>query len=164
MFNIGDLIIYSTHGICQIDDICEKTYTDVTRTYYVLHPLEGNPLTINIPVDNNKALTELILKDEAEDILESFKHPGAEWIEKSTQRPQVYLDMVKTGNRKEISQIVNTLMRKKMEADLHEKKFPYRDTKLLSSIQKILFKEMAISLNTSFEDICNKATKLIKSN
>lgn len=25
MFNIGDLVVYSPHGICRVDDICEKT-------------------------------------------------------------------------------------------------------------------------------------------
>ncbi|MDQ6596090.1 CarD family transcriptional regulator [Bacillus salipaludis] len=42
MFNIGDLIIYSGHGICRVDDICEKTVSGITRTYYVLHPMENN--------------------------------------------------------------------------------------------------------------------------
>ena len=40
MFNVGDIIIHSAHGLCEIDDICEKTYGDTTRTYYVLHPLK----------------------------------------------------------------------------------------------------------------------------
>lgn len=25
MFKKGDLILYSVHGICKVDDICEKT-------------------------------------------------------------------------------------------------------------------------------------------
>ena len=40
MYNIGDLIIYSSHGICRIDDICEKEYYGVAKNYYVLHPME----------------------------------------------------------------------------------------------------------------------------
>ena len=56
MFNVGDLIIYSTHGICQIDEVCEKTVLGVSRHYYVLHPLEDAKLTISTPVDNDKVV------------------------------------------------------------------------------------------------------------
>lgn len=55
MFDIGDLIIYSGQGICHIDDICAKTYLDVTEAYYVLHPIENCKLTISIPVDKELA-------------------------------------------------------------------------------------------------------------
>ncbi|MEH7306801.1 CarD family transcriptional regulator [Neobacillus drentensis] len=51
MFNNGDLVIYSAHGICKIDDICEKTIAGMTKTYYELHPLDHNhQLTISVPV------------------------------------------------------------------------------------------------------------------
>ena len=62
MFNIGDVIIYSTHGLSQIDDICEKTISDVTRTYYVLHPLAQANLTISTPVDNEKVVMLKLLE------------------------------------------------------------------------------------------------------
>jgi CarD family transcriptional regulator len=56
MFDIGDVIIYSEHGLCQIDDICEKTFAGVTRTYYILHPLAQENLQISTPIDNNKVV------------------------------------------------------------------------------------------------------------
>ena len=31
MYNIGDLMIYSAHGICRVDDICEKTISGITK-------------------------------------------------------------------------------------------------------------------------------------
>jgi CarD family transcriptional regulator len=78
MFNIGDLIIYSSHGICCIDDICEKTYTGVAKNYYVLHPTENSNLEISVPVDSDKVtMLELLNREEAEEIIESFTIPGA---------------------------------------------------------------------------------------
>lgn len=119
----GDLIIYSAHGICHIDEICEKTYFGVTRTYYILHPLEDTQLTISTPVDNDQGVTlGMMNRKEAEEILDSFKLPGIPWMEKVQDRTRIYSEIVKTGNRKEISKVVNTLMRKKVEAESHEKK------------------------------------------
>ncbi|ASN06413.1 CarD family transcriptional regulator [Virgibacillus necropolis] len=166
MFTIGDLIIYSAHGICKIDDICEKTVSGVTKTYYVLHPMENNQhLTISTPVNNDKVvMLELIHKEEANEILEAFKGPGIEWNDKANMRLHLYSDIVNTGNRKEIMKVVNTLMRKKAEAELNERKLYEQDRKLLNTTQDILFKELAISLNTTYDKINEMVVRLINKN
>nr|WP_243450124.1 CarD family transcriptional regulator [Neobacillus terrae] len=57
------MIIYSAHGICKIDDICEKTISGSTIMYYVLHPVENSKhLTISIPVKNDKVIMLDLLK------------------------------------------------------------------------------------------------------
>jgi CarD family transcriptional regulator len=163
MFNIGDLIIYSAHGVCRIDDICEKTYMCDTKYYYDLHPIENCKLKISIPIDNDKVIMmDLIDNKEAEEIVESFKLPGVRWIEFGNERTQKYSDMVKSGDRKEISMIINTLMRMKHKAEMGEKKFHEKDSRLLNTIQNILFIELAMSLNTTFDAINEKITNFIK--
>jgi CarD family transcriptional regulator len=163
MFSIGDLIIYSAHGICRIDDICEKTYMGDTKYYYDLHPIENCKLKISTPVDNEKVtMMDLIDRKEAEEILESFKLPGVKWIELGNERVQKYSDMVKHGERKEISMILNTLMRIKYKAEIRQKKFHEKDSRLLSRIQTILFMELAMSLNTTFDEINQRITNYIK--
>ncbi len=164
MYNIGDLIIYSGHGICKVDNICDKTYFGNTQTYYVLQPLENNhQLTISIPVDNEKVImSRLIQRNQAEEILASFKSLGVNWIENNHLRIQVYNDIVKTGNRNNIAKVANTLIRKKHELEMKEKKFGEQDKHLLISIQNILFKELAISLNTTYDAIVEEVNSLVK--
>ncbi|MDR7856524.1 CarD family transcriptional regulator [Tissierella sp.] len=154
MFDIGDLIIYSGQGICCIDEICEREYFGVTKSYYVLHPVENDKLKISIPVDSQDVvMLRLMDREEAEEIIETFKLAGIEWIDKVNHRNQVYSNIVKTGNRKEISMIVNTLMREKIKTENNGKKFDERDKKLLISVQNILFSELALPLNTTVEAI-----------
>ena len=154
MFNVGDLIMYSTHGICQIDEICEKTYLDVTKIYYVLHPLNNNKLKISTPVDNDKVMMlEIMDKERAETILESFKLPGIEWIENNKERNKVYSDIVNSGNREEISKILSTLKQKNQEAIDDKVKFVDQDKALLTSLQNILISELAYSLDVSTDSI-----------
>jgi CarD family transcriptional regulator len=164
MYNIGDLVIYSAHGICKINDICDKTVSGITRSYYVLHPMDNkHHLTISIPVNNDKvAILDLIQKEEAQEIIESFNYPGVEWYDKATLRFTIFSDILSTGDRKEIAKVINTLMRKKVEVELHEKKLNEQDRKLLMYSQNILFKELDISLNCSYEDINEMIIGLIK--
>lgn len=112
MFNVGELIIYSAQGICRVDDICEKTYAGVTKKYYVLHPLNNRNLKISTPVDNNKVtMMELMDRNKAERILESFGMPGIDWIDNNSYRNQAYTEILKQGNPMEISMVANTLIR-----------------------------------------------------
>jgi CarD family transcriptional regulator len=162
MFNIGDIIIYSSHGLCQIDDICEKTYGDTTGTYYVLHPLENARLIINIPIDSDQVVMQNVLeKEEAEAILHSFQQPGIEWIENARERTKKYKSLVNTGDRTVIAQVAVTLMLKKREAEENEEKLDGDDRALLANIEKIMFKELAVSLDTSYEEISNKVKRLV---
>lgn len=162
MFNIGDLIIYVAHGICIIDDICEKTYMGITQNYDVLHPLEDCKFKISTPVDNDKVtMLELIDKEEAKVIMESFLQPGISWVEIMSHPTQLYSEVVKQGNRKEIAKVVNTLMRKKYRAESNGRKFHKTDNDLLSYVQNILFAELAMSFNTTFEEINDKVMSLL---
>lgn len=161
MHDIGDLIIYSGHGICRVDDICDKELNGSVKKYYVLRPIEDDhQLTINTPADNTKSkIQNLIKKNEAEDILHSFQSKGIDWIDNSHSRIREYTNIVNTGNRVEIAKITNTLMRKKDDLDAEGKKFFEQDSKLLTSIQNILFKELSIVLDKTTEDIKQKVNQ-----
>jgi CarD family transcriptional regulator len=162
MFEIGDVIIYSEHGLCQIDDICEKTIAGVTRTYYILHPLAQENLQISTPIDNNKVvMLKTMEREEAEQLLESFKKPGIAWIEEHKKRYHQYLELIQTGDRKVIADIAITLMQKNLELKENNKRLYDQDRKLLQTIQNILFNEMAMSMNTSFEEIEERVNNLI---
>jgi CarD family transcriptional regulator len=164
MLKKGELVIYSGHGICQVDEICDKTYFGKTKTYYVLHPLENShQLSISIPVDNQKIkMSRLIQSDQAEEILDSFHLQGMDWIENNHNRNQVFNEIVKKGNRKEIAKVVNTLIQKKLHSEMNEKKFGEQDKHLLFAIQTILFSEMAISLNTTYDAIVEEVYQIVK--
>ncbi|GGN58964.1 MULTISPECIES: CarD family transcriptional regulator [Oceanobacillus] len=164
MFKVGDLIIYSSHGVCKIDDICERSYRDVTREYYILHPMEDPNLTISVPVDNEQVvMLDIMGKKEAKTILESFEEPGIEWIEDAKQRNRKYNSLINSGDRDEIVKIANTLMRKQKEAKINKERMYDQDQKMLEEIQRIIFQELAASLDTTVERIIERINKIIPS-
>lgn len=161
MFNIGDLVVYSTHGVCQIEGVCEKTVAGVTRNYYELSPVNNeHELSISAPVEGQgTTILKLMNKDEAGDVLESFKIP---MTENKDIRPHSYNKLVHSGDRKEIANIVNMLMRKKLQMEEDNKKLNRRDQDLLDMARGALFKELAISLDTSSNKIGETIVKMIK--
>ncbi|MFJ5760375.1 hypothetical protein ACIQAA_14845 [Neobacillus sp. NPDC093182] len=61
-----------------------------------------------------------------------------------------------------MARVINTLMRKKIDVELHDKKINEQDRKLLINAQNILFKELAISFNTSYEETNEMIINTIK--
>lgn len=163
MYNVGDLAVYSTQGICRVIDITEKTFSDITKKYYVLQPLNDPKLVISIPLISDKSvLSDVVTADQAEVILASFKQPADEWIEKNLHRSQTFTAIIRKGDRLELSQMINTLIRKKHDLELNDKKFNVQDTKFLQNLQSMLFVELAISLSTTPEVITARVMDNIK--
>ena len=71
------------------------------------------------------------------------------------------MDLLKEENRQEIARIANTLMRKNYELSISKRRLYDQDRKLLHSIQTILFKELAVTLNTSVDHINERINKMI---
>ena len=162
MYTVGDLAVYSTQGICRIIDISEKTFSDVTKKYYVLQPLNDPKLSISVPVISDKSnLSAVVNPKEAEEIIASFKEPASDWIEKNLHRTQAYNDILKKGNRLEMSNVINTLIRKRHELELIDKKFAIQDSKFLQSVQSMLFMELAVALSTTPDLIAERVMENI---
>ena len=77
-------------------------------------------------------------------------------------RLNLFKNIINTGDRKEIAKVVNTLWRKKLELEQNDKKLYEQDQKLLNAVQKILFKELSISLDKSAEEIEELVKEMIK--
>jgi len=162
MYKTGDVIVYSAHGLCRIEDITDRTIQDVTRTYYVMHPLAHPDLTISCPVDSDKVLMlDSMDEDQAEHILRSFLKPGVSWVDDYRQRSAKYKENVKTGDRMIIAQTANTLMLKEIDQSKRNKHLYETDRRLLGDIQNVLFNELALSLNTTFEEIEKQVKDMI---
>lgn len=154
MYNVGDVVIYVAHGLCSIEDICEQTYSDITQTYYVLQPLNDSKLIIRTPTDNaKKQLRDIIDKEEAIKILQTFTSPGVEWLDQNTHRSKLHVEIIKSGDRQKQANLLNTLMRKKLEYIAIEKKFPQQEEKILQSLQEMIFSEFSIALDKPSEEI-----------
>ena len=155
-------MIYSAQGICRIDAICEKTLLGEVRSFYVLHPIDNEKLTISIPVDNKKVLMQRVMgKTEAEEMIASFAQPGADYPEKVNQRHQEYIKVLKNGQREQIAKVANTLLKRKHEAESAGKHFPAQDEKVLKHIQDTLFAELAIALDTTMDDVMDRIYRVI---
>ena len=159
MFEIGDVVIYSEHGLCKIDDICKKDLFGETRLYYVLHPIGEQTLKISTPVDGKKKrLMRTMNREEAEELMDVFGRPGIEWVDDPKHRARAYQSLVQSGDRQKIAEVTGALMDKKLNTD---QKIYDQDRKILNHVQSILFRELSMALGISIEEVANRVEERI---
>lgn len=163
MFQVGDLMIYSSHGMCRVEDICDKTINGVTKKYYVLLPIESNyKMTIMTPVDNDKvSMLELLKLAEAEEIMTTFSGPGMEWTEHPTQRHRQFVQFINGGNRQDIAKVITAYLHREAEPKATQNRLHDNDKKLLENARRILFKELSACYKCSTDEIVRRVEKLV---
>lgn len=165
MFSIGDTVFYGAHGVCVIDDIEEQSFSGKTKSYYILRSYHDLTLKLFHPVDAVESkLTAIPSKDKANLILESFNNPPDEWTERVNERSQIYQRILESENHLRIAQMMNTILRKKRELELVNKKLANQDLQILKQVSPILYKELSVSLDIPVEEVEKKVEEIIKKN
>ncbi|KZE37086.1 hypothetical protein AV656_10905 [Bhargavaea cecembensis] len=159
MFEIGDVVIYSEHGLCKIDDICKKELFGETRLYYVLHPLGEQTLKISTPVDGKKKrIMRTMNREEAVELMDVFGKPGIDWVDDPKHRARAYQALVQSGDRQKIAEVAGALMDKKLNTD---QKIYDQDRKILNHVQSILFRELSMALGISIDEVADQVEERI---
>ena len=84
MFQVNDVIIYGTQGVCQITGTEEKTVDGKKKTYFVLKPVADMTSTVFVPTDNElvlKKMRRLLTKDKIHKLIDSMPDDNAVWVE-----------------------------------------------------------------------------------
>lgn len=146
MFKVGEYLVYRK-DVCQIKDIKEK---DGIK-YYQLVPVDDNSLKIEVPVeDRDNALRNLISKEEIESLIK--KMTNIDTIECSDKMIEFeYKNLLSTGNKEDIVKVIKTAYLRNKSRLENKKKLSEKDTNYLEKAEKLLYNEISVVLNLSFD-------------
>lgn len=165
MYKIGDLTLYKSHGICQIDSIVEQNFTGTPMQYYVIQSKLQPGVTLYHPVESdNSQLEKLLSYDEASKILDIFSNKASDWDERITNRQRNHSQILGKNNHLEIAQLMNTILRKEQELQHQEKKLTSQDAQMLQQISIIIFDILELTLKQSKAQIQQQIRKNLQSN
>ena len=131
MFTIGDKVAYPMHGAGVIEGIEEQTILGEPRSYYVLR-LSHSDMKVMVPVDTSgKVGVRYIV--EPEDLTEV-----------ADKRNRDNMEKLKTGDLREIAEVVRNLLR----AD-YRKKLSTGEKKMLTNARQLLLSEIVLAKGIS---------------
>jgi CarD family transcriptional regulator len=155
MFQINDIVVYGTTGVCRVTNITKEKYRGNEETeYYVLQPIFSNKMVIKTPVNNQKVvMRNIITKNDVLSLIDTFPQEGAAIIENDRERSELCKAALKTGDSEEWVKVIKILKLEEKEKSAAGKKLNKIDEEIMKAAEKQLFEEFAIVLEISPEEV-----------
>lgn len=165
MFQIGDIVVYSNHGVCKVIDIgpLAMNMADKKREYYTLCPLYQKESIIYAPVDNQKqVMRDVISKDQANALIQKMDGIEADWITNEKERERAYKETLKSCDCLKLAKMIKTLhIRHNKRAKLG-KRMTVVDERYFKRAEEQLFEELAFVLQIELNHVDAYIQKEIK--
>lgn len=156
MFQVGDTIIYTTYGLCRIDDLVKKEFNGEMKDYYILKPLNDSKASLQIQVDNpitKEKLRKILTKSEALDLINQVPSIEPYWIENENERKRHFSNILRCGLRSEIIGIIKSILNHSIGLKERGRKLHACDEQSCKDAEKIIYEELAHVLEKERKEI-----------
>ena len=153
MYQIGDKVVYAVHGVCLVADQEERLIDRKRQVYLVLEPVGQGGSRYLVPTHNAAAMAKvrpMLSREALEQLLGSTQVHTDGWIREENQRKQLYRELISSGDREKLMQMVCTLYRHKEAQSTAGRKCHLCDENFLRDAEKLLSSEisMVMGLNS----------------
>lgn len=165
MYQVGDKALYGMHGICVVADFEKRTVDRKVVEYLVLEPIGQPGSRYLVPLYNETAMKKvhrLLTKEAMEELLSSDQIRSGFWIQEEGQRKQYYRELISSGDRYRLLQMISSLYRYREAQITSGKKFHMCDETFLRDAEKLLSSELAVTMEMSISDAKQYLRKKLK--
>ncbi len=149
MFEVGQLIVYGSTGVCRVKEITTMNVDDdEERLYYLLEPLFQD-CSIATPAENPKVYMRPILtREEANALIDKIPTLQAEAFHSHALREvaEHYESVINAHDCVELVELTMSIYAKKRYAEEHKRKFGSVDEHFMKRAEELLFGELSASL------------------
>jgi CarD family transcriptional regulator len=145
---VGATIVHSLHGVGHVETLEDKDILGKMTRFAVIS-FQEDRLKIMVNIDQrNSMLRALMTSEEVEVVMEHLKnHTCATVISKSTQRYNVNMQKIKSGDVNSLAEVV-----KELSGLLEEKRLTQKELTMLEQSRKILAAELSQVTQRSEEE------------
>ena len=156
MFNINDYVVYK-RNVCKVKEIKDNLY-------YVLVPIDDESLLITVPKDNIN-IRGIISKEDCEKLINLI--PNIEVIKTNDKLIEnEYKNLLNSGKLEDLVKIIKTTYLRNLDRVSNHKKIGEKDDNYFKKSENLLYNELSICLNLSYEKtkeyVIKKVTDLEK--
>jgi Transcriptional regulators, similar to M. xanthus CarD len=164
MYNVGDIVMYGTFGICKVTAIEKRDFTGEEQEYYILKHTSSEKNTFYVPLSNESALSNMhyvCSKAEVDELISHMNSEGLIWIDNDNKRKEEYSRIIKDADKHEIIRLIKTLYLRRKELAEIGKKLRSTDENYLSLAENMLFEEFAFALDIDRSEVVEYIEKHI---
>ena len=165
MFTVGETVCYGTQGVCMVKELTVRQIGREKKEYYVLQPVYDERSAIYVPADNQALVNNIrrvLTEQEVNDIISSVVNEPAEWIDDDLERKEFCSYVVRSGDRRELMQLINMLYVHQEDLKTQKKHFHISDERYLKEAERLLHNEFAYVLKISPVEVAQYILSRIK--
>lgn len=147
MYQVGERVVYGMQGVCVVADQEKRVVDRKTVTYLVLEPIGQEGSRYLVPTHNETAMAKLrkiLTREELAAMLDSPEVRSQEWIMDENRRKQLYRELISSGDRLRLMQMVHTLYVHQSAQKASGRKCHLCDENFLRDAEKLLAGEIAL--------------------
>ncbi len=155
MYQVGDRVVYGIHGVCRVVEEESRVVDRKRVTYLALEPEGAKGSRYLVPTHNANAmakLSPLLTKEELTALLTGEAVRQDAWIVDESRRKQHYRELIGSGQREKIAQMVHTLYRHRDRQTELGKKVHMCDDNFLRDAERLLISEATAVLEATPEE------------
>ena len=163
MFEIGQLIMYASRGVCRVEDIGTLDMEDAgDRVYYTLAPLFSKG-TFYIPVDSKAYMRPVMTEEEAKAFIDEIGAiKGEAYFNKNMSSLKEHYSMVMQSHDSEkLVQLIKGVWQKAHIARQNGKSPAQIDRHYMEKAEDLLYGELSCALNVPKDHMVEYITEKI---
>ena len=156
MFQVGDLIIYGTNGVCQVEKIGSADVPGAApdKLYYTLSPVRNPGGHIYTPVDNQRIVMRPILTaDETEQLMHALPEITPLTISDEKSVEALYKRSLSSCDSIQWAQIIKTIYLRKQSRIRAGKKVTAVDDRYMRIAEDNFYGELAVVLKKDRSEV-----------
>ena len=155
-YKTGDTVLYSTHGICQIQEQVRRMFGGESREYYVLKPVYAPDSTIFVPVENAALVAKMrriLSAAEIRALIQAMPEENVARLEEETQRKERFRQILGSGDRAAMVRMIKAIYEHQKAQQKKGRRLHLSDERYMKEAEKILYEEFAYVLHISPEQV-----------
>ena len=149
MFQIGERVVYGFHGVCTVAEMEERVIDRKKAVFMVLEPQEKHGARFYIPTHNAAAMAkvkQMLRAEELESLFRSDTVRNGEWIPEEKRRKMLYRELISSGDREKLMQMVRLVYIYKDQQAKEGKRIHLCDDSFIRDAERLLVGEVSMVL------------------
>ncbi len=164
MYNVNDVVMYGSFGICKITAIEKRDLTGKEQEYYILRHLNSDKNIFYVPTNNKATLSKIhpiCSKPDVDALISQMDSEELIWIDNDIKRKEEYSRIIKDADKHEVIRLVKTLYLRRKELSESGKKLRSADENYFNIAENMLFEEFAYALGIDTSEVADYIKKHI---
>lgn len=155
MYQVGDLVMYGSTGVCRVEDVGHpEGISDKEKLYYTLAPVYDKEV-IYTPVDTKAFMRPVMSRTDAEQLIDRIPEIPEELENNRDIRMQSekYRACLSTHENEDLIRLIKVVHRKNHRSMKAGRHMGSTDQQYMKRAEKLLYGELSVALGIGFDQV-----------